>query len=97
MSRLGKRASRPPRPPAALAPSHGEEAIKGGIKGEQEVADVQCHGQAVMLVEGLPAVALPVGVLDVIVNERGLVKGLDREAKVADLLRQAVGGSPAQL
>jgi hypothetical protein len=32
-------ARRPPRP-AALAPSHGEEAIKGGIKGEQEVADV---------------------------------------------------------
>ncbi len=35
-----RRLARPPRPPAALAPSHGEEAIKGGIKGEQEVADV---------------------------------------------------------
>jgi hypothetical protein len=34
-----RRLPRPPRP-AALAPSHGEEAIKGGIKGEQEVADV---------------------------------------------------------
>jgi len=33
-------AARPPRRPAALAPSQGEEAIKGGIKGEQEVADV---------------------------------------------------------
>ena len=32
--------ARPPRPPAAPAPSHDEEAIKGGIKGEQEVADV---------------------------------------------------------
>jgi hypothetical protein len=32
--------ARPPRQPAALAPSHDEEAIKGGIKGEQEVADV---------------------------------------------------------
>jgi len=31
---------RPPREPATLVPSHGEEAIKGGIKGEQEVADV---------------------------------------------------------
>ena len=35
-----RRLARPPRRPAALAPSHGEEAIKGGIKGEQEVADV---------------------------------------------------------
>ena len=35
-----RRLARPPRPPAALATSHGEEAIKGGIKGEQEVADV---------------------------------------------------------
>jgi hypothetical protein len=35
-----RRLTRPPRPPAALAPSQGEEAIKGGIKGEQEVADV---------------------------------------------------------
>ena len=34
--RLGRR----PRRPTALAPSHGEEAIKGGIKGEREVADV---------------------------------------------------------
>lgn len=32
--------ARPPRQPAAVIPSHGEEAIKGGIKGEQEVADV---------------------------------------------------------
>jgi hypothetical protein len=32
--------ARPPRRPAARTPSHGEEAIKGGIKGEQEVADV---------------------------------------------------------
>jgi hypothetical protein len=29
-----------PRRPAALVPSHGEEAIQGGIKGEREVADV---------------------------------------------------------
>jgi hypothetical protein len=35
-----RRLARAPRRPAALAPSHGEEAIKGGIKGEQEVADV---------------------------------------------------------
>ena len=35
-----RRLARPPRRPASLAPSHGEEAIKGGIKGEQEVADV---------------------------------------------------------
>jgi hypothetical protein len=32
--------ARPPQRPAASAPSHGEEAIMGGIKGEQEVADV---------------------------------------------------------
>jgi hypothetical protein len=32
--------ARPPRQPAVLTPSHGEEAIKGGIKGEREVADV---------------------------------------------------------
>jgi hypothetical protein len=31
---------RPPRRAAALTLSHGEEAILGGIKGEQEVADV---------------------------------------------------------
>jgi len=35
-----RRFGRPPRRPAARAPSHGEEAIKGGIRGEQEVAEV---------------------------------------------------------
>jgi Nuclease-related domain len=35
-----RRLPRPPRRPASLAPSHGEEAIMGGIKGEREVADV---------------------------------------------------------
>jgi hypothetical protein len=35
-----RRLARPPRQSAALIPSHDEEAIKGGIKGEQEVADV---------------------------------------------------------
>jgi hypothetical protein len=35
-----RRFARPPRRPAAAPPSHGEEAIMGGIKGEQEVADV---------------------------------------------------------
>jgi hypothetical protein len=35
-----RRLARPPRRPAVLAPSHGEEAIMGGIKGEQEVAEV---------------------------------------------------------
>jgi hypothetical protein len=49
-----RRLARPPRPPAALAPSHGEEAIKGGIKGEQEVADVLSGalGDAWALVKG---------------------------------------------
>ncbi|HEX3516093.1 MAG TPA: nuclease-related domain-containing protein [Trebonia sp.] len=49
-----RRLARPPRPPAALAPSHGEEAIKGGIKGEQEVADVlsRALGDAWALVKG---------------------------------------------
>lgn len=32
--------ARPPRQATVLAPSHGEEAILGGIKGEQEVVDV---------------------------------------------------------
>jgi len=32
--------ARPPRRAAALTLSHGEEAILGGIKGEQEVADI---------------------------------------------------------
>jgi hypothetical protein len=36
-----RRLTRPPgRPAAPPSPSHGEEAIMGGIKGEQEVADV---------------------------------------------------------
>jgi Nuclease-related domain len=35
-----RRLARPPRQPAAFIPSHDEEAIKGGIKGEREVADV---------------------------------------------------------
>ena len=49
-----RRLARPPRPPAALAPSHGEEAIKGGIKGEQEVADVLSGalGDAWVLIKG---------------------------------------------
>jgi hypothetical protein len=49
-----RRLARPPRPPAALAPSHGEEAIKGGIKGEREVADVLrgSLGDAWALVKG---------------------------------------------
>jgi hypothetical protein len=49
-----RRLARPPRPRAALAPSHGEEAIKGGIKGEQEVADVLSGalGDAWALVKG---------------------------------------------
>ena len=48
--RLGRR----PRRPAALAPSHGEEAIKGGIKGEREVADVLrgALGDAWTLIKG---------------------------------------------
>jgi hypothetical protein len=49
-----RRLARPPRPPGALAPSHGEEAIMGGIKGEQEVADVLrgALGDAWALVKG---------------------------------------------
>ena len=35
-----RRLARPPRQPPELAPTHDEEAIMGGIKGEQEVADV---------------------------------------------------------
>ena len=48
------RTARAPRPSAALAPSHGEEAIKGGIKGEREVADVLrgALGDAWVLVKG---------------------------------------------
>ena len=49
-----RRLARPPRPPAAPAPSHGEEAIKGGIKGEQQVADVlrSALGDAWALIKG---------------------------------------------
>jgi hypothetical protein len=49
-----RRLARPLRQPAALTPSHGEEAIKGGIKGEQEVADVLrgALGDAWALVKG---------------------------------------------
>jgi hypothetical protein len=49
-----RRLARPPRRPAALATSHGEEAIKGGIKGEQEVADVLrgALGDAWTLIKG---------------------------------------------
>jgi hypothetical protein len=35
-----RRLARPPGPPPAPAASRGEEAIRGGIKGEREVADV---------------------------------------------------------
>jgi hypothetical protein len=46
--------TRPPQRPAELAPSHSEEAILGGIKGEQEVADVlgSALGDAWVLVKG---------------------------------------------
>jgi hypothetical protein len=46
--------ARPPRRPVTLTPSHGEEAIKGGIKGEQEVVDVldSALGDAWTLVKG---------------------------------------------
>lgn len=49
-----RRLARPPRRPAALATSQGEEAIKGGIKGEQEVADVLrgALGDAWTLIKG---------------------------------------------
>jgi hypothetical protein len=49
-----RRLARPPRQPAAPAPSHGEEAIKGGIKGEQQVADVLrgALGDAWALIKG---------------------------------------------
>jgi hypothetical protein len=35
-----RKLARPPQRPAAAVPSRGEEAIAGGIKGEQQVADV---------------------------------------------------------
>ncbi len=49
-----RRLGRPPRPPADLAPSHGEEAIMGGIRGEREVADVlrSALGDAWVLIKG---------------------------------------------
>jgi hypothetical protein len=51
-----RRLARPPRQPLApaSAPTHDEEAIKGGIRGEQEVADVLrgALGDAWALVKG---------------------------------------------
>ena len=49
-----RRLARSPRPPAAPAPSHGEQAIMGGIRGEQQVADVLrgALGNAWTLVKG---------------------------------------------
>jgi hypothetical protein len=49
-----RRLARPPREPPASAPTHDEEAIKGGIKGEREVADVLrgALGDAWALVKG---------------------------------------------
>ena len=46
--------ARAPRQPAALVLSHGEEAIMGGIKGEQEVADAlnAALGNAWTLIKG---------------------------------------------
>jgi hypothetical protein len=49
-----RRLARAPQRPAAQVPSRGEEAIMGGIKGEQQVADVlnQALGDAWVLVKG---------------------------------------------
>jgi len=49
-----RRRARPPRQPPGPAPTHDEEAIKGGIRGEQEVADVLrgALGDAWALVKG---------------------------------------------
>jgi hypothetical protein len=49
-----RRLARSPRQPAAPAPSHGEQAIMGGIRGEQQVADVLrgALGNAWTLVKG---------------------------------------------
>jgi len=49
-----RRVARPPRRPPAPAPSPGEEAIMGGIRGEQEVADVLrvALGDAWVLIKG---------------------------------------------
>jgi hypothetical protein len=49
-----RRLARLPRPPAAARPTHGEEAIFGGIRGEQEVADVLrgALGDAWTLIKG---------------------------------------------
>jgi len=49
-----RRLARPPRQPLSSAPTHDEEAIKGGMKGEQEVADVLrgALGDAWALVKG---------------------------------------------
>src|SRR5262249_23706648 len=51
---------------------------------DEVVADVDCRADAVAAVQGFPAVAKRVVVLDVVVNEGRLVKRLDGEGNSAD-------------
>jgi hypothetical protein len=62
----------------------GEEAIAFA---DEQVADVQGHRNAVFGVQRGFAVAFGVAVLDVIVNERGLVEDLDGDGGLFDGIR----------
>jgi len=69
----------------------GEQAV---ALAEQQVADVQGHRNAVTAVERQVAVAVVVAVLDVVVDERGLVEALDRHGDLAQGGRVVAGQRP---
>ena len=54
----------------------------------QEVADVERHRHADIGVQRRTAVALRIGILDIVVDERRLVEALDRDRRLLDLFRQ---------
>ena len=59
---------------------------------DQQVADIQRDGHAVLLVQRLLAVARGVVVLDVVVDERGLVEAFHRHGDFAQILGQRRAG-----
>ena len=73
--------------------ARGEQAVAFA---DEQVAHVQRDGGAVFLVQRLLAVAERVVVLDVIVDERGLVEALDGDGGFLDVLGQGLAGVAAQ-
>ena len=71
----------------------GEQAVAFA---DEQVADIERNGEAVFFVQRFFAVTLRVVVLDVVVNERGLVKALDGDGDFAQVFGNGCAGCGAQ-